>query len=84
MTPSLDCFNVANSHTVLQRIGRVGKYDATGATPDIYPGAQFQRTRRAAERPNLPAGVADLVLTGARTEQKRRPVPGDEMTWLRG
>jgi hypothetical protein len=27
-TPSLDCFNVVNSHTVLQRVGLVGTYSA--------------------------------------------------------
>ena len=33
ITPSLDCFNVADSHTVLQRVGLVGTYDAGGDTP---------------------------------------------------
>ncbi len=35
ITPSLDCFNVTNSHTVLQRIGFVGTYDATGDAPSF-------------------------------------------------
>jgi len=33
VTPMLDCFNVADSHTVLQRVGNVGTYDAKNATP---------------------------------------------------
>ncbi len=41
VTPSLDCFNVANSHTVLQRFGSVGAYDATGATPVFTQSANF-------------------------------------------
>jgi len=35
-SPMLDCFNVANSHTVLQRDGFVGTYDAE-ATPAFSP-----------------------------------------------
>jgi hypothetical protein len=38
ITPSLDCFNVANNQTVLQRIGFVGSYDATRETPFIQAG----------------------------------------------
>ena len=41
VTPSLDCFNVANSHVVLQRIGLVGTYDATGDTPVFEPEDAF-------------------------------------------
>jgi hypothetical protein len=41
ITPSLDCFNVANRHTVLQRIGFVGTYDATGATPSFKQESTF-------------------------------------------
>jgi hypothetical protein len=30
ISPAFDCFNMLNSHTVLQRSGRVGSYDAEG------------------------------------------------------
>ena len=41
ISPALDCFNVANSHTVLQRVGFVGTYDATGDTPTFKPAISF-------------------------------------------
>ena len=37
ITPAVDCFNAVNSHTVLQRVGRVGVYTATGDTPSFQP-----------------------------------------------
>ena len=33
ITPAVDCFNVVNSHTILQRAGAVGDYDVTTGTP---------------------------------------------------
>ncbi|HTO89423.1 MAG TPA: TonB-dependent receptor [Thermoanaerobaculia bacterium] len=41
VTPSLDCFNVVNSHTVLQRVGLTGNYDATGNTPEFTQSGRF-------------------------------------------
>ena len=40
ISPILDCFNVANSHTVLQRNGFVGAYDAEG-TPAFQQNDNF-------------------------------------------
>ena len=40
VTPLLDCFNVANSHTVLGRDGRVGDWD-NGAEEPFEPAEQF-------------------------------------------
>ncbi len=42
ISPILDCFNVANSHTVLQRDGSVGIYNADG-TPVFQPNDGFNR-----------------------------------------
>jgi hypothetical protein len=36
--PEFDCFNLLNSHTVLQRGGDVGVYDAATRTFDYFPG----------------------------------------------
>ena len=36
VSPSIDCFNVANSHTVLQRDGFVGSYDAVNAPAPAF------------------------------------------------
>ncbi len=41
VTPSLDCFNVADSHVVLQRIGLAGTYDTTGDEPAFEPEDDF-------------------------------------------
>ena len=40
VTPMLDCFNVANSHTILARDGNVGTYDVT-MTPVLKPNPNF-------------------------------------------
>jgi hypothetical protein len=40
LSPMLDCFNAANSHTVLQRDNFVGSYDAA-ATPAFQPNGDF-------------------------------------------
>ena len=40
VVPALDCFNVANSHTVLQRVGFVGTYE----TPPEKPHRSRRRT----------------------------------------
>ena len=40
ISPMVDCFNVANSHTVLQRDGFVGAYDAT-TTPTFVQNPNF-------------------------------------------
>jgi hypothetical protein len=40
-TPALDCFNVIDSHTVLQRSGFVGFYNATGEEPSFDQDANF-------------------------------------------
>jgi len=40
VTPMIDCFNVANSHTILGRDGNAGAYDAT-MTPAFTPNPSF-------------------------------------------
>jgi hypothetical protein len=40
VTPSLDCFNVVNSHTILDRYARAGTYDAE-SDPAFQPAEQF-------------------------------------------
>ncbi len=44
VTPALDCFNAVNSHTVLQRVGRVGTYNATRDPPVFQPDDSFNGT----------------------------------------
>jgi hypothetical protein len=43
ITPAVDCFNAVNSHTVLQRVGRVGVYTATGDTPSFRQESTFNQ-----------------------------------------
>ena len=50
VTPSLDCFNVANSHTVLGRDGSVGGWD-NGAEEPFSPSDEFNAvTERLSDR----------------------------------
>jgi hypothetical protein len=57
ISPSLDCFNVANSHTVLQRIGFAGTYDATGDTPSFTPWDAFNEPAERLSDRTFRAGV---------------------------
>jgi hypothetical protein len=50
VTPAFDCFNVADSHTVLQRVGLVGTYDATRGTPFRQAATFNQPVERLSDR----------------------------------
>jgi hypothetical protein len=56
ISPSLDCFNVANSHTVLQRIGFVGTYNASRDTPFVQADNFNEPAERLSDR-TFRAGV---------------------------
>ena len=43
ISPILDCFNVANSHTVLQRDGLVGTFDTGVFTPNTGEDGNFNK-----------------------------------------